>query len=188
MSLFDGRKKDLKEEIESHLRMAAADRVAAGATPEDARIDAMREFGNMPLVADVTRERWGWLRMENLVQDLRYTWRTLKRDRGFAAVAILILALGIGANVVVFSVVNTVLLRPLPFDHSQELAWIAAGGNVGGLSDVTYRTDSYEAFRDHNQSFRAVSGFVPFRGTDFKLTGYGDPKPVAGVWVMADFL
>jgi len=188
MSLFDGPKEDLKEELESHLRMATADRVAAGATPEDARRDAMREFGNVPLVADVTRERWGWLRMEILMQDLRYTWRTLKRDRGFAAVAILILALGIGANAVVFSVVNTVLLRPLPFDHSQELAWIAAGGNVGGLSDVTYRTDSYEAFRDHNQSFRAVSGFVPFRSPDFKLTGYGDPKPVAGIWVMADFL
>ena len=62
MSLFDGRKKDLKDEIESHLRMAAADRVAAGETPEDARREAMREFGNVPLVADVTRERWGWLR------------------------------------------------------------------------------------------------------------------------------
>jgi len=166
VSLFDGRKKELNEEIETHLRMAAADRVAAGATPEEARREAMREFGNVPLVADVTRERWGWLRMENLMQDLRYTWRTLKRDRGFAAVAILILALGIGANVVVFSVVNTVLLRPLPFDHSQELAWIAGGLGVGGLSDVTYRTDSYEAFRDHNQSFRAVSGFVPFRAPD----------------------
>lgn len=188
MSLFDGRKKDLMDEIESHLQMATADRVAAGATPEDARRDVGREFGNVPLIVDVTRERWGWMRMEQLAQDLRYAWRTLKRDRGFATVAILILALGIGANIVVFSVVNTILLRPLPFTDPQQLLWLAAGHDGGGLTVVTYRADAYEAYRDHTHSFQEITGFSPFYAySDFKLTGYGEPQPVAGVWVLCNF-
>jgi hypothetical protein len=62
------RKDDLSEELESHLRMAIADRIARGQSPADARREAKREFGNVPLIADVTRERWGWLRLENLLQ------------------------------------------------------------------------------------------------------------------------
>ena len=188
MNLFDGRKKDLKDEIESHLRMATADRVAAGAEEEDAKREAMRDFGNVPLIADVTRDGWGWLRMENFVQDLRYALRTLRRDLSFTTVAVLILALGIGANVVVFSVVNTLLLRPLPFKDPQRLAWLAGGNGAGGLSVVTYRADAYDAFRDHNRSFEKVTGFCPFYSySSFNLTGHGDPQPVAGVWVLGDF-
>jgi predicted permease len=182
------RKIDVQEEIESHLRMAVAERVTRGESPETARREAMKEFGNMPLVADVTRERWGWMRTEHLMQDVRYALRTLKKDRGFALVAVLILALGIGANVVVFSVVNTVLLRPLPFKDAQQLVWLDGNQGVGGTSSVTYQVDAYEQFRDHNKSFSEVSGFVPFYvASAFKLTGYGEPKPVAGVWVMSDF-
>src|SRR5271168_3725151 len=124
MRIFGGffrRNADLNEELESHLRMAVAERVARGESADDARREAMREFGSVPLVADVTRERWGWLRLEQLGQDLRYAMRTLGRDRGFTVAAVLILALGIGANVVVFSVVNSMLLRPLPFYQPDKL-------------------------------------------------------------------
>jgi hypothetical protein len=102
---------------------------------------------------------------------------------------VLILALGIGANIVVFSVVNTILLRPLTFKNREQLVWLAGGHDAGSLSVVTYRAEAYEAFRDHNHSFQEVSGFSPYYAySDFKRTGYGKPQTVAGVWVLAIFL
>ena len=95
------RKADLTEELNSHLRMAIADRISRGESPEAARANALREFGNIPLVADVTCERWGWLRSERLLQDLRYALRTLARNPAYAAIVILILAVGIGANMLI---------------------------------------------------------------------------------------
>jgi predicted permease len=181
-------KTDVTEEIESHMRMAIADRMARGESPEQARREAMREFGNVPLIADVTRERWGWLRLEHTLQDLRYALRTLKRDRGFTTVAMLILALGIGANIVVFSVVNTILLRPLPFHDPDQLVWIAGNNGEGGLSDTTYRVDWWDAYKRNSQTMQNVTGFVPYLSSgETKLMNYGEPKPVAGVWVLDDF-
>jgi hypothetical protein len=185
---LSGRKRGLTEEIESHLRMAAADRVARGESPETARREALREFGNVPLVADVTRERWGWLRTERLMQDLRYSLRTLGRDRAFTSVTVLILALGIGANVAVFSVVNTILFRPLPFANPQQLTWFAGNNGAGGLTDITYRVDAFEEFAHYNHSFQSVTAYMPyFEAAQSKLITTGDPQPVQGVWVMENF-
>jgi predicted permease len=179
---------NFNEELESHLRMAIADRVAQGESPERARAEAIREFGNVPLIADVTRERWGWLRLEHTLQDLLYALRTLAHDRSFTLVAVLILALGIGANIVVFSVVNTILLRPLPFRDAQQLVWIAGNNGLGGLSETAYRVDWWEAYRRYNQSYQNVTGFVPYLTIgETKLMNHGQPKPVAGVWVLQDF-
>ena len=84
--------------------------------------------------------------------------------------------------------VNTILLRPLPFPNAARLAWLAGNSGVGGLSTVTYRVDAYEEFQRHNQSFQEVTAFVPFLGySDYKLTGHGEPKPVSGVLVAGDF-
>ncbi len=182
------RKSDLTEELNSHLRMAIADRISRGESPQAARANALREFGSVPLVADVTRERWGWLRFERLLQDLRYALRTLTRDRGFSIVAVLILALGIGANIVVFSVVNTLLLRPLPFPQSNQLAWLAGNHGIGAIADTTYKVDSFDAFQQHNRSFQNITAYVPFLPiSEGKLTGVGEPKPVQGLWVAGDF-
>src|ERR1035441_3003814 len=103
---FFRRKTDLTEEIESHLKMATADRVARGESPAVARRAAVREFGNIPLVADVTRERWGWLRLERLMQDVRFAVRQLRRTPAFTMTVLLTLALGIGANAAIFTLVN----------------------------------------------------------------------------------
>jgi predicted permease len=182
------RKADLAAEIESHLKMATADRVARGRSPAAARREAMREFGNVPLVADVTRERWGGLRLEQLVQDLRYALRTLARDRGFAFVAVLILALGIGANVVVFSVVRTILLRPLPFYQPERLVWIAPPNSGHDLSGATYSVDAFEDLRQMNRSYEDVTGYYAFSAPDnVKLTGRGEPIPATDISVAGNF-
>jgi predicted permease len=118
------RKMDLSEELESHVRMAIADRVARGESPEEASRSAKREFGNLPLIADVTRERWGWLWLERLLQDLGFAIRQLRRSPGFTITAVLTLGLGIGSVVAVFSVVYSVLLRPYGFaGQGQLVVW-----------------------------------------------------------------
>src|SRR3954447_20863337 len=108
------RKDDLSEELESHLRMAIADRTARGESRVDARRAAKREFGNVALIADVTRERWGWVRLEHLLQDLRFAIRQLRRSPGFTVTAVLTLALGIGALTTVATWTNAVLFNPWP--------------------------------------------------------------------------
>ena len=122
------------------------------------------------------------------VHDMRYGLRMLVKNPGFTAVAVLTLALGIGANIAVFSVVNTILLRPLPFQNPQQLVWLAGNNGVGGLSDQTYRVDVYEEIERHSQSFQDVTAYVPYYDySDFKLTGFGEPKPVSGAWVAGNF-
>ncbi len=168
--------------------MAVADRVARGEKETEARREAMREFGNVPLIEDVTSERWRWMWLEQGLQDVRYALRTLGRDRGFTLVAVLILALGIGANIVVFSVVNTILLRPLPFKDSQQLVWLAGNEGKGGLSEQTYTVDVYEEFQRHNRSFQSVTSYQTFYNSiQYKLTGSGDPKALVGVEVADNF-
>jgi putative ABC transport system permease protein len=128
------RKHDLRDEIAAHLAMAVADRVARGQDPISARQAAMREFGNAPLVQEVTRATWGWLRLERLGQDLRYTLRQMRRSPGFAITVIGTLALGIGAATVMFTVVDRVLLNPVPYRDPGRL--VVIGENDGKSHDL----------------------------------------------------
>lgn len=130
----------------------------------------------------------GLLVLDVLLRDLRYTFRTLRRDYGFALIAVLILALGIGANIAVFSVVNTILLRPLPFPDAQRLVRIVEKNATSGESSKTYTADATQDIQQQNHSFQSVSGYFAFTPPDnFKLVGNGQPVPVTGLLVAEGF-
>ena len=194
---------DVKDELRFHLDAKVDDLVAQGWTRDAAQREAERQFGNMNAVQE-EGERFGKQRERHkerrdywggCAQDLRYALRTLRKDRGFAVVTVLILGLGIAANTAVFSVVNTVLLRPLPFPQAERLTWlasgrdsIAAGRDAGGLSLVTYTVAAYEEFQRHNHSFQSVGSYNPFFGnSEYTLTGRGEPQAVDGVMVSGNF-
>ncbi|MGE5326491.1 MAG: ABC transporter permease [Deltaproteobacteria bacterium] len=126
--------------------------------------------------------------LDKLKQDLGYALRTLGRDRGFAIVAVLILGVGIGANTAVFSVVDTLLLRPLPFANPQRLVWIAPPPTKCGFSCETYSADAFEDFNALNHSFQDVVGYFAFSTEDnFRLMGRGEPVPATGIYVTQTF-
>jgi len=180
--------RELDAEMALHLEMAIEENVRRGMNPEEARRKAMVRFGGVQQAREQQREARGLPWVDVLMQDLRFTFRTLSRDRGFAIIAVLILALGIGANIAVFSVVNTILLRPLPFHDPQQLVWLAGNNGAGGLSDVTYRVDAYEDYARANRSFQEMTAFSPYYSlSETKLVGNGTPKPLQSVWVAGNF-
>ncbi|MGH9743275.1 MAG: ADOP family duplicated permease [Candidatus Acidiferrum sp.] len=176
------RESELEEELQSHLDMAAQDRTDRGETQEAARDAARREFGNMSLIKEVTREMWGWDSFERLVQDLRYGLRMLAKSPGFTTVAILTLALGIGANTALFSVVNGVLFNPLPYPQSSQLVWVAESKPNFATGSI-----SYPNFRDWQKNNRTFTDMAIYRATNFNLTGLGEAEQLPARFITSDF-
>ncbi|MGC2401938.1 MAG: ABC transporter permease [Acidobacteriaceae bacterium] len=179
---------DLDAEVASHIRFASEENMRRGMPADEARRQAMIGFGGVEQAKERQREARGLPWLEVLTQDVRYTFRTLGRDRSFTAIAVVILGLGIGANIAVFSVVNTILLRPLPLKDPQRLVRILTKKTTGGESSMTYTTDATEEFQKRNRSFDSVSGYFAFSTADnIKLMGHGQPMPITGILVMRNF-
>jgi predicted permease len=119
--LWQKREKELEKEIQHHLRMAATERKERGASVREAEARARREFGNVGLVKEVTRDAWGWRWLEDMIEDIRYGIRVLSKNPGFSAVAVLTLAIGIGANSAIFTLLDAAILKPLPVKDADSL-------------------------------------------------------------------
>jgi predicted permease len=159
---FDRRRREFEDEIEAHLRMAAADREDSGASAEDARHAAARELGNLTLLKDVTRETWGWLWLERLAQDLRYALRQLRKLPGFTLAAVGTLALGLSATAAIFTVIDRVLLRPLPYQNARDLVSIHEMGSKGAVDYIPFL--DLEQWRRSVHTLRAVAFYSETAG------------------------
>ena len=179
---------DLDAEMGAHLDLAIEENIQRGMAPKEARRRALVRFAGVEQARQQHRESRGLPWLDVLMQDLRFTFRTMRRDRGFTIIAVVILALGIGSNIAVFSVVNTILLRPLPFRDPQNLVRIVEKYSKAGESSKTYTADATQDFQQQNRSFQSVSGYFAFTGPDnFKLVGNGQPLPVTGILVAENF-
>jgi predicted permease len=179
---FDRRRRydDLSVSIEEHIEEKVEELVEGGMPRREAEQKARREFGNVMLVQQRSREAWQWPALESILADLKFTLRRLRKSPGFAITVLLTLAIGIGANTAVFSVINSVLIRPLPYPDSNRLValWLSAPG-ADGLSNFEsgFRLSSsmYFTFAEHNRSFESMGVWFP--GTA-SVTGFAQPEQV----------
>jgi putative ABC transport system permease protein len=176
--------RELDEELRSHLDMRAADNLAAGMSPDDARYDAQKRLGNTTLLKEDTRkvDILGWL--EECARDFRYALRALHRSPGFTAVAVLTLALGIGANAAIFSVVDAVLLRPLPYPEPDRLVRIWESSLKYDSPRNVVNPFNFLDWRDHSQSFESMAAISV---STTNLTFQGRPIAVQGMQVSPEF-
>src|SRR6202050_5239551 len=168
--------RELDAEVSYHLERQADAKRASGMAAEEARLAALREFGSISLAKEEARDARGMAFLENTWQDFRYGLRTLRKNPGFTCVAVLTLALGIGANTAIFSVVNAVLLRPLPFSQSRRLVTIWAT-DQRSREDVT----SYPDFADWKEQSTSFGSMAAFAERSMTITDGNEASLVRGV-------
>ena len=176
---------ELSEEIREHLDEKVQELVASGMSKEEATHAARREFGNVTIAEEDGRAAWRWAMLEDFLADVRYGLRTLRKSPDFALVAMLTLALGIGANIAVFTVVNGVLLRQLPFPEAERLFLISFTSQGGRFDSGPSLTDQhYLDFRAQDRLFERIASFAGARAS---LTSAGDPVQIPVASVTAEF-
>ncbi|HVU47999.1 MAG TPA: ABC transporter permease [Terracidiphilus sp.] len=162
-TLFARRKAtaQLDTELRYHLDRQIEENLAAGMNAEEARAAALRVFGNPALLRDQTRSAWSWAWLESLLRDIRIGIRTLRRTPGFTSIAIGVMALGIGSNIALFTVVRGVLLRPLPFSDPDRLLMLYENNHKDEISNNVVAGGIYSEWRQHNQSFSSLAIVQP---------------------------
>ena len=181
---------DLSEEIREHLEEKVEGLVRNGMSPRDAEFAARREFGNVTLTEESARDVWRWPSVENLLNDIRYGFRMLRNNPGFSVVAIVTLALGIGANTAIFSVVDRALIRPLPYWQPNRLITVTevrpqegkASESETRIWDASY--PDYLDWTGQSKSFQSLAGFS---GDFFTLYGTGEPEQIFAAQATINF-
>ena len=172
---------ELAEEVRSHVEMEADALRERGLSADAARAGAQRRFGNSTAVTERARDAWTFAGVESLLKDIRYGFRAMRRSPAFSLVVILTFALGVGINTAIFSVVNTVLLKPLPYPDSERLVILS---EANAKTDFSVTWGNFHYWRADSHSFEDMAAFQGYGGT---LTGRGDPVTTQGFSVSAPY-
>ena len=176
------RQADIERELRDHLELEAEEQRAAGLSPQEAAYAAHRALGNTLKIEEDVRAAWGFQWFETLAQDVGYAFRMLRKSPGFTAVAVLTLALGISATTSIFTVVNGVILNPLPYPHANRL--VALAEKFATFAEFPV---SYPDFLDWEKMNRSFGALAAYRQTDLNLTGLGEAERVKATLVSASF-
>ena len=168
---------DLERELRSDLELETAEQEERGIAPEEARYAAQRALGNATLIREDVREMWSWNWAERLAQDIRYASRLLRKNPGFAVVAILTLAVGIGANTAIFSIMDAVLLRPLPYPDAKRLIRIWQSEPRMSEGHLGAAPPEFAAYRDRTRAFSSIAGYQP---GSFDFVSEGEAEHIPG--------
>ncbi len=174
---------DLEEEIHSHLKIEEQENLESGMPPEGVHYAAVRRFGNVTLSGEASREMWGWNSLETLFQDVRFGLRQLRRNPGFTIIAVLTLALGIGATTAIFSVINSVLLRPLPYKDPERLVEFFETEESPGNFPLSGA--DYLDWQAQNRTLESTS--IYSWPSSMSASGAGEPESAAVVNTQANF-
>jgi len=183
----------LEKELRSHLELEAEEQQESGLSPEEARYASHRAFGNTTLVSEVTREMWGWMSLERFWQDLRYALRAMRRSPGVTAVAAMSLALGIGANTAIFSLIDTVMLKRLPVADPEQLVLLGDGVSSGSTDDqpsgqwLLFSYPVYQELQSRNQVFSGLLAFLSYSDRLFVTIDRGEPELVTPKLVSGNY-
>jgi putative ABC transport system permease protein len=175
----------LDQDIRDHIERETQDNIEKGMAPEEAHRQAMLTFGNVALAKEDTRRVWVWAWLDEARQDLRYAVRTLRRSRAFTTAAAATLALAIGANTVMFSVLNAVLLRPLPYRSPDQLAMLWTEDPTQNLREGRSSAWNVEQWRSQSESFADLAVFDAVSKT---LTGRDEAEQIAGASISRNLL
>jgi predicted permease len=180
---------ELDEEIRDHLDRQIEFNLAGGMSPEEARLVALRKLGNAALLRDQTRATWSWMGLEMLMHDVRIGARTLARTPGFSLIAVLVMALGIGANVALFTVVRSVLLKPLAYSDPERLALIyeADNGQTHPAPWLPVDAGSFWEWQRSTQSLAQMALVSPFQEYNVSAEGGRLPEVVEAAWCTDNF-